>query len=170
LKRYFVPNIKHLFYIIFCDFNFCGPELTTEIRLPQKLPVIRYIKLYLYRYLCLGHYGWKTMAWLENYGWRPMSRTPMSGALCLDRYNKLVWRPMVSDTVCTDSGSAYKTTTNHETTWTKCSRPIIIDYIVTLVTYPAIYDNGCDHLVFRLPVGKAANPVPHRLVAKHVAR
>jgi hypothetical protein len=39
------------------------------------------------------------MAWLENYGWRPMSRTPMSGALCLDRYNKLVWRPMVSDTV-----------------------------------------------------------------------
>jgi hypothetical protein len=23
----------------------------------------------------------------------------MSGALCLDRYNKLVWRPMVSDTV-----------------------------------------------------------------------
>ena len=37
--------------------------------------------------------------WLENYGWRPMSRTPMSGALCLDPYNKLVWRPMVSDTV-----------------------------------------------------------------------
>ena len=32
--------------------------------------------------------------WLENYGWRPMS-----GALCLDPYNKLVWRPMVSDTV-----------------------------------------------------------------------
>jgi hypothetical protein len=35
-------NRKHLFYIIFCDFNFCGPEFTAEIRLPQKLPVIRY--------------------------------------------------------------------------------------------------------------------------------
>jgi hypothetical protein len=28
---YFVRDIKHLFYIIFCDFNFSGPELTTEI-------------------------------------------------------------------------------------------------------------------------------------------
>jgi hypothetical protein len=24
-------DIKHLFYIIFCDFNFCGPKLTAEI-------------------------------------------------------------------------------------------------------------------------------------------
>jgi hypothetical protein len=32
LKTYFVRDIKHLFYIIFCDFNFCGPELTAEYR------------------------------------------------------------------------------------------------------------------------------------------
>ena len=31
LKTYFVRDIKHLFYIIFCDFNFCGPEFTAEI-------------------------------------------------------------------------------------------------------------------------------------------
>ena len=31
MKTYFVQDIKHLFYIIFCDFNFCGPELTAEI-------------------------------------------------------------------------------------------------------------------------------------------
>ena len=34
------------------------------------------------------------------------------------QYNKLVWRPMVSDSLCTEPGSAYKTTTNHETTRT----------------------------------------------------
>jgi hypothetical protein len=28
----FEKVIKHLFYIIFCDFNFCGPELTAEYR------------------------------------------------------------------------------------------------------------------------------------------
>jgi hypothetical protein len=27
-----VRDIKHLFYIIFCDFNFCSPELTAEYR------------------------------------------------------------------------------------------------------------------------------------------
>ena len=32
LKTYLVRNIKHLFYIIFCDCNFCGPELTAEYR------------------------------------------------------------------------------------------------------------------------------------------
>jgi hypothetical protein len=31
-------DIKHLFYIVFCDFNFCGPHLSW----PQKLPVIQY--------------------------------------------------------------------------------------------------------------------------------
>ena len=48
---YFVWDIKHLFYIIFCDFNLCGPQLTAEIRLPQKLPVIRYITRYGYEVL-----------------------------------------------------------------------------------------------------------------------
>jgi hypothetical protein len=31
LKTYFVRDIKHLFDIIFCDFNFYGPQLTAEI-------------------------------------------------------------------------------------------------------------------------------------------
>jgi hypothetical protein len=37
LKTYFVRGIKHLFYIIFCDFNFCGPELTAEYRRNYRL-------------------------------------------------------------------------------------------------------------------------------------
>ena len=37
LKTYFVRDIKHLFYIIFCDFNFCGPELTAEYRRNYRL-------------------------------------------------------------------------------------------------------------------------------------
>ena len=55
LKRYFVPDIKHLFYIIFCDFKFCGLGLTAEIRLPQKLSVIRYVKLCLQLKECIAH-------------------------------------------------------------------------------------------------------------------
>ena len=37
MKTYFVRGIKHLFYIIFCDFNFCCPELTAEYRRNYRL-------------------------------------------------------------------------------------------------------------------------------------
>ena len=37
LKTYFVRDIKHLFYIIFCDFNFCCPELTAEYHRNYRL-------------------------------------------------------------------------------------------------------------------------------------
>ena len=30
-ENYFVRDIKYLFYIIFCNFNFCGPQNTAEI-------------------------------------------------------------------------------------------------------------------------------------------
>ena len=34
---YNILDIKHLFYLIFCNFNFCGPELTAEYRRNYRL-------------------------------------------------------------------------------------------------------------------------------------
>jgi len=76
----------------------------------------------------------------------------MLGTSLLFRYNKLVWRPMVSDTVYVPIQGLLTTPLltmrQCEHLLERSARDLVIDYIVT---YPAIYDNGCDHLVVRLP-------------------
>ena len=61
MKTYFVRDIKHLFYIIFCDFNFCGPELTAEYRknwiaaeiTGYTVFLFQMLRVHLYYYTCV---------------------------------------------------------------------------------------------------------------------
>ena len=68
------------------------------------------------------------------------------------RYDKLVWRPMVSDTIYVPIQGLLTrpllTMRQREHLLEPRARDLVIDYIVT---HPSIYDNDCDHLVFRLP-------------------
>ena len=59
---YNILDIKHLFYLIFCDFNFpvrSWPQNTAEIRLPHKLPVIRYLACQFFHY----EHTWSKLIW-----------------------------------------------------------------------------------------------------------